>query len=296
MDSIIFKIIIIGVIFYHIYKKITYNTTIFEYLFIIFIFAFLISKGNIKEQRSFEILLVICCIYSLYVGERIGVLQFLISDFIINYLDKFKIKTISIITACGIFFFTFMGVYGDILDSTGKFEELTVHNVIEAFSERRFALDTSVSAYFTSTSIIEISRITGFKEKIDNLKDYCTKYIIKGTKSDYIDLTRIARKYQVNYGGGYITGFFYYWLGVIGVIGVSLYIGFILRKIMKSEKASSYFIAAYSVFFITSLPRWYMYNPNLLFRGSLIFIILYNALSIFIKKSTKNNETIKLEE
>lgn len=279
-----FKLIIIVVFFYHIYKKITYNTTIFEYLFIIFIFAFLIAKGDKKEQRIFEIMLIICSIYSLYIGERIGVLQFLIADFVINYLDKIKIRTTVIMMICGVCLFTFIGVYGDILDSSGDFKNLTISNVVQAFSERRFALDTSVSAYFTGTSMIDISNVVTYQERINNFKDYILDYTIKGNKSNYIDLPKVIRKYQKNYAGGYITGYFYYWLGFIGVVVIALYIGFIIRKIIKIDETSSNFIKIYSVYFITALPRWYMYVPSLLFRGSLIFIILYLILRIFMKK------------
>ncbi len=278
------KLIIILILFYHVFRGITYNTTLFEYLFIIFIFAFFMSKGEKKEKRTFEILLVLCCIYSLYVGERIGVLQFLISDFVINYLEILKVKSIILITICGIFFFTFMGVYGDILDANNDFSSLTIEKVWDAFSERRFALDTSVSAYFTTSSMIDVSRMIEDNERLENFKEYFSDYLIKGSKSNYKNLPIVVREYQVNYAGGFLIGYFYYWLGIWGVIGISLYIAILFKKVIIIKKTTSNFIKTYSVYFITTLPRWYLYAPSLLFRGSLIFIIIYILINGYVKK------------
>lgn len=293
---LLLKLLIVLILIYHIAKRITYNTTLFEYLFIIFIFGFLLSKGNKKDKITFEVLLVMCSIYSLYIGERIGVLQFLIADFIINYLDKFKNKIIVLFLILGVIFFTFMGVYGDILDSSKRnFSEFSISTVTNEFFSRRLALDTCVSAYFSSSSMIEVAQLKDTNERLKNLREYYTTYLLMGAKSNYTTLNEITDEYHVNYRGGYIIGYYYYWLGTIGVILIAAYVGYIMRKIIQIDKNSSNFIKAYSVFFITTIPRWYLYVPSLLFRGTLIFAVIYIGISLFVNKKEKI-EVIKLDE
>ena len=100
------QLTLVIILIYHLINAITYNTTLFEYSILLFILAFYYSKGDKKNKIITEIILVIFSLYSLLVGERIAVLQFLIVDFIINYLEKFKIKYIILCMVLGIFIFT----------------------------------------------------------------------------------------------------------------------------------------------------------------------------------------------
>ena len=89
---LILQVLLTLILLYHIIAGITHNTTLLEYSIFLFIFAFYYSKGNKTNKIILEILLMFFAIYSLKNGDRISVLQFLLADFIINYLDKFTIK------------------------------------------------------------------------------------------------------------------------------------------------------------------------------------------------------------
>ena len=277
------QIMLLLILVYHLINKISYNTTLLEYSIILFIFIFYYTKNDKKNKIITEILLLIFSIYSIKNGDRIAVLQFMLSDFVINYLNKFKIRNIIICMILGIFMFTFAGLYGDFLDYGYDFENLTISYVIEQIKERRLALDTSVSAYFSGISMIDVAENYTNSFRINNAIEYFTKYTILGNRANYKEIDLVIRDYQVNYGGGLPTCYFYFWAGWIGVIAISLYVGF-LFKIINKRKNSEY-TELLSLFIVSTIPRWYLYIPTLLFRGILIFSIFYVVIYLFFLKN-----------
>lgn len=109
----IMQFVLILILIYHLLMGINYNTTIFEYSIYFFIFIFYYCKNDNKNKIITEIILIFFAIYSIKCGDRIAVLQFLLVDFIINYLNKFKIKNIIGFLLAGIILFTVAGLYGD---------------------------------------------------------------------------------------------------------------------------------------------------------------------------------------
>lgn len=267
---------------YHLFFNITTATTILEYSILLFIFALYFSKDDKKNRIVTEILLVIFAIYSLKNGDRIAVLQIILADFIINYIDKIKIKQIIILMIIGIIVFTLFGLYGDFLVYGHDFKDLTLKYTVDTIKERRFALDTSVSSYFTGVSMIDVSENYTIGSRVKNGIEFFTKYTFIGSKSNYEQLSYKIRTYQINYGGGFITCYFYFWFSWIGVIFISTYVGVLIKKVIVHD--TSLYKSLLSIFIISTVPRWYLYEPLLLFRGVILFSIFYLIISkIFIK-------------
>lgn len=268
---------------YHIFFNITVATTLLEYSIFLFIFALYFSKNDKKNRIITEIILLLFTIYSLKNGDRIGILQLILADFIINYIDKIKTKQILIIMIIGILAFTLFGLYGDFLIYKQDFKNLTLEYTIDQIKDRRFALDTSVSAYFTGVSMIDLSENYEKKEKIKDGMEYFTKYTLMGSKSGYVHVEYKIKSYQTNYGGGFLTCRFYYWFNWIGVMLISFYVGILIKRVIM--KPNNLYKSLLSIFLISTIPRWYLYDPSLLFRGIILYSIFYYIISkIFIKK------------
>lgn len=273
---IVFSLMIIFLLFYMWYNRVTSNTTLFEYFIIIFVCIFYITKNDFKAKRWFEILMIIIVLYSFLIGERIGGLQIILCDFLINYLERINIRRIIIYAIAGIVGFTLLGIYGDILDTDKNFEGFTFKRVYSEISERKFASDTAVSAYFPTVSTIESSKLFYSKEdRYSNGIRYFTNYTFLGQSlSEYKLPIEIIRKNYFHTGGGLIIGYFYFWFGLIGVILIGIYVGSIIRVSLNTT-AKSEFAKIYGIFLLSTFPRWYIYYPTFLFRGSLLFIIFY---------------------
>lgn len=270
---IIMQVALVIVLLFHLILKIDYNTTIFEYSLFLFVFAFYFSKDNRKGIRITELILLLFCVYSILCGERIAVLQFIIVDFAMNYMEKLSVKNIIILICLGIVFFTIAGLYGDFLDYKMDFSNLNFKYIINTFKERRFALDTSVSAYFSGLSMIDLRPKFSITERVGDLIIYLTKYTVLGSKANYTTLDMQMLKYQINYGGGFLTSYFYFWAGWLGVIGISVYVGLLFKNI--NNKPKNDYLNMLVIVLISTLPRWFLYVPTFLFRGLILFSILY---------------------
>ena len=122
------------------------------------------------------------------------------------------------------------------------------------------------------------------------------KYTFLGGISEYEILNSLTGKYQVNYGGGLLTCYFYFWFGWLGVIFISIYIAFLYSTIKNNcENKYSEYKEVLSIFIISTIPRWYLYMPNLLFRGILLFTIFYFIIYLFFKKLDIFNDKLKLK-
>ncbi len=265
-------LMLLGIYLYHVLNNITRTTTLLEYSIILFIIELYMTKKRKKWKIATEILMIVFAVSALYYGDRIAVLQIILADVLINYIDKFKKKTILLITILGLFMFTLFGIYGDYLDKGIRLQYISVGETITALSDRRFAIDTSVAAYHAGLSIVESSQYYTINYRLGNAAKYLFVYTPLGSKySKYTSLNREVRKYRGNIGGGYITSYFYFWFSWMGPIIIGLYFSFLLNR-LKNKNQYEYLL---KIFILSTMPRWYMYSPDLLFRGVIIFSIVY---------------------
>lgn len=263
--------------------------TIYEYMLILFIFGFY----YLKNYKLFKIILILLMLISVFMnmknGGRVVSLQPLIAFFFIQYYDKINYKNIFTIFIIGIIIFTIHGLYGDNLSSQNDKVDLSLENIKKTFIERKFALDTSISSYWTGLTFIETKNFIKQGDRLSNFVEYFTTYTLLGKISNYTQLSTISRRYYVHYEGGYINSYFYFWLGYPGIVIIGLLLSKLLDKIANVSMFSSDFSKMYSIYFISCMPRWYLYDPTGLFRGTLIMVVFFKILNVFIEKNKNEN-------
>ena len=279
----IVSLAIIGVILFALFNNVFFHffsnsEQIYEYCLILFIFGFYYIGNNKLLRYILSFILAIFAGYTLLQGGRVPILQMLIVFFLMNMIHKYDYKKITIFTVIGIILFTVFGIYGDHL-AWGT--EFSIGYTIEQIFERRFALDTAVSSYFTGLTFIEYTNIMSFGERFLNLLGYI-KYTFLGGLANYKELPLITINSYIHYYGGYITCYFYYWLGPIGVALISTYIGKLFKMINNLTFKSGHFVRLLSVYIISTIPRWFLYFPTPLFRGLIIFVVVYLIINIYI--------------
>ena len=278
-------IIIAFTIFDYLFFHIIFSTeTIYEYLLIPIVITTYYSRNNKLFKRIILILILISAAVNIYRGERIASLSPLISYFFINYNKKINSKKMTLITLAGIVIYTFFGMYGDLLSHSMDTSTLRLHDLKERLSSSMFTLDTSYSSYWTGLTFIETRKIVGRTERVSNFIQYLTKYTLLGAKSKYVPLTTISRQFYPHWYGGYITCYFYYWLGLFGIILLTSYFTFLANKFAKLCVNSSDYLKMLFIYFISTVPRWYLYYPTSLIRGILLYSIVYFVFRIFAKK------------
>ncbi len=304
IDIILLSIISIAILLILInsfWLKLISNTRqVYEYSLILFIIGFFLAKKHKYFRLILFVLMVLSLIYTLLMGGRVIVLQPIIAYVFINYADKIDYKKLLLIVVIGIISFTLFGLYGDIVqyDDNVTYEEITSQlsfdNVLDVFKNRRGALDTSVSAYWTGLTFIEMSNVNSVEERLQNFEEYCV-YTLLGGKSDYIQLSELTISNYVHYFGGFITSYFYYWMGWLGVIFIAIFIGSCLRIINNMDKNSKNIYKMFTIYIMATIPRWYLYYPTPLFRGLIIFYIVYKIISIIRNEYIQKNKKEKIE-
>lgn len=273
-------LIIIGYLKFHLFGR-----TIYEYALLIFVFGFYFSNKNILSEIILLVFLFISLCINMYEGGRIITLQPLLAYLFLRYSEKISVKLFNIVLILGIILFTFAGIYGDYVQFGLDFSNVTLSSIMNTVMDRKFTLDTSISSYWTGLTYIEIANNYSVFYRLSNFFSYLVIYTIFGTKSGYTQLYDLSRQYYTHYYGGYITSYFYFWLGWLGVIIIGLVIGLLFNYVSSAQKGSSDFKKLFSVYFTASFLRWYLYYPTALVRGVFIFSIVYLLTLFFIKKN-----------
>ena len=276
---IIISIISIVLIDYFALHILSVSRQIYEYLLILFVFGFYYSKMSRRKiyKNLLFVLMIISTVVNMYQGARVISLQPMIAYFFVFYDDLINYKKLIISFIIVILIFTFFGLYGDMLDSGISLKQLTFSYLIDNLLARKFTLDTSIAAYWSGLTFIECTNFIPLHDRITNFLQFLTSYLLFGAKSGYKDVYNISREYYLHYNGGFISSYFYYWLSWPGVILVSIYVGKILKLFLYKD--DNEFKKIFKIYVVATIPRWYLYYPTALFRGTFIFIILYILFS-----------------
>lgn len=261
--------------------------TIYEYLIIPIIILIFLCRNKPVYRKILLLLIIISAGLNIYQGDRVMSISPLIAYFFINYYKKFNYKNVLIVMIIGIMTYTIFGMYGDLIVQKKDISDFKLSNYNNKMISNLFTLDTSYSSYWTSLTAIEYTNVASFKERTSNFIEFLTSYTLFGSKSNYVVVPNITRTYYPHWYGGFIMIYFYYWLGFIGVVLISIYISFLMNLFGSIKKSSSNFPKILFVYFICTMPRWYLYYPTSLIRGVLLLMIVYFVISHFL--INKNN-------
>ena len=281
---LLIAIILVDCLFFHILFKLN---SVYEYLIIPMVIVIFYSRNRPLIRKIVLIVIVVSAVVCIYGGDRVTSLSPIIAYFFINYNKKINYRNIFFILISGVFAYTLFGTYGDLLVQNKDLSSFKIQDYNNKMIDNMFTIDTSYSAYWTGLTFIETRNIVSNSECVDNFVQYITKYTLLGSISNYKVIQDISKNYYPHWGGGYITSCFYYWLGIFGVLLVALYITYLINKFSMLEMESSDYSKIVFIYFISTVPRWYLYYPTSIIRGLLLLSVVYFIVNIFIKHSSK---------
>lgn len=250
-------------------------SALYEYSLCVFILLFYFVK-NRKIIKYIEIIAILFAAQNFLYGGRISGIQFLVCIYICRYSYKFSLKKVFFIAFP---LFSIMYVIGALRANflTGQFDLTTIlHYILEG----GFALDTAYAAYYTSTIFVFMS---------DKVPDHIIYFIVMIAACfigyqrfpQYL-LQNVADKFLINYKGGVLPFYFWFYFGNLGIILISFVISRFIKAVDGICYSKSGLTKCIGVYTICHVFRWYLYTPYSLFRGSLFTIILYYIFSFFI--------------
>lgn len=249
---------------------------IYEYSVIIIILGMYYSGGEKSAKIIWGVITSLYFIYGNLMGMRVPVLPFVFAYVLIVFSNKLNYRNISVCFLIGITLMTLSGLYGD-----GD-KNLSLDQVIEKLQTYRFSLDTAQFAYLHSIIMIKVASFTTILERLRLFLEFSISQIF-GNIFEYSKLQNYTIQFYVHYDGGILPYYFYFYLGWFGVVLIGVLTGWIINYIIKISNSSSKYRKLLSIFIVSMIPKWYLYEPVQLFRGVFLFSLVYGFCE-FLKK------------
>ena len=257
---------------------------LFEYSKLLFLFAYYYS-GEIKARKKvIFILLIIFVFQDTFYGGRVTSLQLLIFLSITIFVQKLTFSRVIIASITGIILMGSVGVYR----STFDLINFSLIDVINNLFNNLLVFDTAIFSYYASATHIAAFNELDFSRRLDSLINFIIS-IPLGSNEISSEVTHFVRELgYFNMGGGLLPTHFYFWLGWFGVILIGFLVVFIINKLKYTNDYQHLLFLG----IIINVPRWYLYSPNQLFRGTLFFItFLYVGFCIIESMLSKGKNT-----
>lgn len=243
------------------------SSTIYEYAIILFIVGYFFA--NKIQKNILHVILIMYVLQDLMFGNRVTALQLIILLFLILFSKKLTINKAVLLGIFGIIIFTGIGQFrGNFTLSLS-----TVNQVFNNLLRTGFINDTSYSAYYTSLTFIKVGKILSFDRRLIYFIPFFLSIIFGGNIPNS-SLPVITHKYFLHYYGGIFPYFFNFYFGVAGVL-ISIFILYLFFKMLNNYTINNnIFFQAIAIYITCTVPRWYLYSPLILFRGSIFIVII----------------------
>ena len=251
-------------------------SSMYEYAVIIFIISFIYSKDNI--QRKITVLLLFAyALRDILSGNRACALQMIIMFALIFWLGKYTIKQSIPFIMIGITVFTMVG--GN-REQTNFSLNSIVTNMLRLLSGGGVN-DTAYSAYFTSMTFIKVCKSLSWSDRFDLFLQFIKSCFLGSSVVKNSSLSLYTHSVYAHDYGGVLPFYFFFYLGYFGVTLIAFYVNILLNSIQNRINSSGNRLQkGLIVYIVSTMPRWYLYGPLPLFRGILLFSVLYGACEV----------------
>lgn len=249
------------------------SSPLYEYdsIFLILMFYF-----SAREKKNIGICAIACMTYSLTSlvnGTRIEAL-ICILIFVLCFIKKeIKPSTVFLGMLAGIVVFSTVGVL------RGNWSLLLNgdNSIISEIFRNKFVFDTCTHAYFPMLCMIEEFKKFSFEKSLHYLGAFLLSVFAGQSRVVDGDLIKVvAQKFYHNFGG-VTPGFFYVWFSFAGPAVFAVIVRFYMKFIENIEAKPSEFKCCAALYFISTVPRWYLYGPWSMTRGVLVCVVIFYA-------------------
>lgn len=246
-------------------------TPIYEYSSILMAILFYYSGNNRWYLIIGRVFVLMFALQSLVFGGRVDAIQFLLVMFIMNYMHKMKMHLVIIIMIFAFFILSLIGaVRGEFL--SGDFD---VGNIFRNLAKGGFANDTSYYAYYCSESFVYVKDLLSSDRVIQLFWDFIKYIFIGGKAGEDAFLPDVTQGYVTHYNGGITPFYFYFYLGIPGILIAGLLVSFYINLAISVRKYSSGYFKMVVLWVVCSVFRWYLYTPFPLLRGVIFLSLAY---------------------
>lgn len=256
------------------------KSALHEYFIVFSLFCWLFMEKNNLIQRAILLFLIVTYILkTLAYGGRVEVIQIVLLWGFVghNYFKSYSKEKLLFFSSIFLFGMLSLGVI------RGHFPALllsespinTFFSIITRPDTNHYILSTSADVYYASMRLIGMKEagyidleftITSFISFLFNLPlSFSSHKVFANLASLNVDTFPTG-------GGGFISTYFYIWMGYLGVVGCAFLLGFVIRRFYKNENI---FFRIYGLIVLVTFPRWWAYTPINLTKLCIVAIVLY---------------------
>jgi len=273
------------------------KSTIYEYFIIFFVLAYYYSNRKRNQVIILFALFLIYVIKSLLFGGRIEVVQLLLLCYFILVIDyKLIIQPSIIIVVCLVLYYLSQ-IFSSVRSNPVPLlqgEYVSYLNPFEYYSDSRVSYVSSNEGDVVQSSVRLVGLIeNGFLNTITRIKAFAFFIFSIFVPSSWLpeEASLITYKKDIfnSGGGGFIAVYFYVFLGWLGPFIIAAYLFWIYRLTLFYKNI---YLKFYLLMIFSTFPRWFAYNPIVLFKLCLwiipilfVFNLAFNSLKMIIINS-----------
>ena len=260
-------------------------TPLYEYSCIFIIIAYYYGNHHKDCKVITSVVLFLFAGQNFIYGGRISGLQLLAIFYVFCLSHKYMIVRLTpiIITA-----FILLSIIGE-NRGAWMYDEISFSNTFNNLKNRFFTLDTAYSSYYTSLTFLLVEGTTTAFSRLTFFLYFIKQVFLGGSSLGEYDLTAYSHKYYVHYYGGVLPFYFHFYLGWVGVLCIAVFVVFLFNKASKIKKSDSGLKKCIIVYYVCTIPRWYLYSPSQITRGLLLLTIVYYCISGVIRLLSKGD-------
>jgi hypothetical protein len=257
---------------------------LWEYFYLVYFMAYLFAPNKFCKQHVLFLIFLTYIYVSITRGYRIQMIEMTFLFFILYVDGKFKN---GFIIGGAIIGLVAMEVYG-LYKIIGTLDLDYFINTFQSFNKVLISNQTEVFYSTTGVLALQSSGYLGWDVQWQTFFGFILNFIVP-TGLLWHGSRVLDYMYNVSDigGGGFCFGYFYFWFGLIGVVGIAYFIAWNLNNRISNNK----YKIVYLMLLIALCPRWFAYEPtNHLIRLPLMLTLTYLIIITIFKKKAVSHE------
>lgn len=237
-------------------------SSLYEYSLILMILLYIYTNNRKYKLILFYVLCFLYVFFTIIVGGRIEVILLALLLLTIKYQYIISFKKIIFLLLVGIWF---MSVFENIRQNPSILLSNNAISVLNPFSDSIRLYDFQSSnegdVFWASERmilLIEENELLISDRFEAALNYFMSSFVPNSFLSPLANLANYKINIYTTGGGGLAIAYFYVMFGFLGVIGLGVFLALMMNKL--SAKSTS-ILQFYVILLITTLPRWFAYNP-----------------------------------
>jgi hypothetical protein len=251
---------------------------LYEYFLILIPLGYIYAGVSRFKRVVLYTLIAILCLKGVIFGGRLDTVQALLMVYILEFDGKIKLIRYTPIALLFIYIFI---LFGSIRSNFLILTQNTSDILLSPFSNPMGSFfGNQIDVIYSSIRYVGLVK-TGIISSLERLYIFVLNiFAIFLPYSVLPNMANLASNNKDVYpsgGGGLVSSYYYTYLSYPGIILFSTYFSFVFRILFK--KLSTPFVL-YSIMILSTYPRWFSYNPIVIFKLCFYIIPIYYILEL----------------